>query len=111
MVASPAVPADLGVRLREIPDRPDLVVLSFLGARFSRTPAWGTPGTNWAPDRCDISHFRCRECSRRGAVFVFDSAGDVGRRGTPCHPAGLRDLSCPPSGCATGGRGLSAGRL
>src|SRR5437016_7657802 len=99
MVAAPSVPADLGVRRRKIPDRPDLVVLSFLGARFSRTPAWGAPGANWAPDRCDLSHFRYWQRSRRVVVIVFDSAGNVLERGTQDRHARVCDQHRPHRVC------------
>src|SRR5260370_17744385 len=60
VVAAPAVPADVGNCLRKIPDRPDLVVLSFLGTRFSRTPTRRSPGATRSSVCRDLSHSQCR---------------------------------------------------
>src|SRR5258708_46440 len=91
MVEPAALPADVGVCVRKISDRSDLVVLPFLGARFSRTPARLALGANWASHRGDLSDLGLRECSRGMAVFVYDTAGSFRERGTQNRHAGVRD--------------------
>src|SRR5260370_8178433 len=90
MVKSLSVPADVGICMRKIPDRSNLVVLSFLGARFSRTAARVAPGPDWCSDRCDLSHLRFRQRSRRMVAVVLDPAGSFPERRTQDRQAHLR---------------------
>ncbi len=81
-----AVSADVGNCLRKIPDRPDLVVLSFLGARFSGAPARGAPGATGSSDHRDLCDFRYWQRCRRVVLVFLDPAGSFRKRGAQdCH--------------------------
>src|SRR5580692_12276497 len=64
----------MGVRCGKIPDRPGLVVLSFLGARVLAKQTWLGADGAWTSDFSDLRYLGLRECRRRLAFLLFDPA-------------------------------------
>src|SRR5258708_17097860 len=81
----------MGVCMWKISDRPDLVLLSFLGTRFSPTPARLALGANWPSGGGDLSHLGCRQRSWRMVVLIYDPAGSFCERGTKNRHAWVCD--------------------
>src|SRR5260370_17605656 len=111
VAAPPAVPADVGNCLRKIPDRPDLVVLSFLGPRFSRTPAGGAPGAIGSSDHRDLSDFRYWQRCRRVVLVLLDPAGSFGKRWPQALHARVRNRHRSHRVCLPGVRFVSGSSL
>src|SRR5271165_6273712 len=71
MGTSVRIPADVGIPARQVSDRPDLVVLSILGAGVFPEAARTEFGADWIASCGDLPDFRCWERGGRMAVVAI----------------------------------------